>query len=223
MLSANNTAVLFYTSDGMNDEARKSLPTCLTNMFLWLQVHFMYAFFIECVLSCFIVVPMIFYDLFSRTRLEERRRLFNNFLNGSIANGQQSHCRCRILIEQITSIIVYISVAFFYTRIRYYNSLEVITSRTVLHWLIEASLGPSFAVFLMDMFDMYPQFIIYDQPERLSYTPIFYHKILLFTVMRYVETYPSSSIQIVHSFFFKMLCDTNFQISSDKSSNEREL
>ena len=112
-------------------------------------------------------------------------RLFNNLLNGNIVSGQRSHCRSHIMIKQIALIIAYISAAFFYTRIRYCNNLEVITSMTVLRWLIEASLGPSFVLFLMDMFDMFPQFIVYNRPERLFYNLILHHKILLFAVMRF--------------------------------------
>ena len=171
----------------MNDEARISLPTCLTNMFLWLQVHFMYALFIECVLFEFIVLAMMIYDLLSRKRIEDRRRLFNNLLNGNIASGQRSHCRSHMMTRQIALIIVYISAAFFYTRIRYRNNLEVITLMTVLRWLIEASLGPSFVLFLMDMFDLFPQFIVYNRPERLFSNLILHQKILLFAVMRYVK------------------------------------
>jgi hypothetical protein len=159
-------------------------------------------------------------DFLFRENTLDYRQLDIHLFYRTNSNNEYSHNRSYIIIKQIALIFVYVFAASFYTWMRYINT---ITPMTFLRWIIEASFGPSLGVFLMDLFDIGSEFNVLNRPRQLSYTTIVAHKVLLFIGMRHAETYPSSTINNIHSFFIQILWESNLQMSINNSSNHMEL
>jgi hypothetical protein len=180
--------------------------SCVSNMKIWLIIHFITTRFVESYLYMHIIFPfqlimlLFFYPYWRRIR----NIMGSNWLYIYDLNLDRYSLMIIVLKKEMKLIFVYVYIAFLYTWLQLMNSNYKVTYFNFLRWLIEASLFPQILIFTLpfyficmeNFFDLY----------HIFYVPTIIVKFPLFILMRYAEVQSNSFLNELQMVFFKVFC-----------------
>lgn len=178
--------------------------SCLSDMKVWLIVHFMtsrfieYALIIPLIFSLNLILILFFFDYWKR---------MNDLISGNWRDIWELD-RISLLIivikKELKLILIYVYIVFFYTWLQVVSNNHRITYFNCLRWFIEASYLPQTVFFtgicyclcIDDFFSAY----------NLHYRPMIAMKVPLFILMRYAEIQSDFFVNRLQIYLFNICC-----------------
>jgi hypothetical protein len=178
--------------------------SCVSNMKIWLIIHFIITCLTENLLLGHIIVPVhlimiLFFNCYWRR--------ISNVMNSNwldIYDLDRYSLMIIVLKKEIKLIFVYVYIAFLYTWLQLVNSNYTVTYLNFLRWLIEASLLPQILIFTL--FSYFLCIENFFEQYHLYYVPTIMIKIPLFVLMRYAEIQSDFFLNRLQTSLFDIFC-----------------
>jgi len=176
---------------------------CVSDMKIWLIIHFIIIRFVELFLSayisCLLYMMMIFCNSYS-SRIGNLME--SNWSN--IYDLDRYSLMIIVLKKEMKLIFFYVYIAFLYTWFKLVDSSYIVTYYNFLRWLIEASLLPQILIITLFLYFLCLEnfFELY----HLFYIPTIITKIPLFVVIRYGEIQSDFFLNGLETFLFNRFC-----------------
>ena len=178
--------------------------SCISNMKIWLVVHFMTTWLVEHLLLCFLIPPYFIMVLFFHRYWGHFTDVIDSYL-ADIFDLDRYSSMIIVLKSEMKLIFVYVYLAFLCTWLGLVNSNSTVTYLSFLRWLIEASLLPQVSIISLFFYFLTQQLEFCHEYYALYVCKVFI-KIPKFILMRYVESQSDLFINTYQAFLFKVLC-----------------
>jgi hypothetical protein len=180
--------------------------SCVSNMKIWLIIHFIITRFVENYLFLQIICPLQFIITLYFNRYWRRIRNIIESNWSDIYNLDTYSLMIIVLKKEMKLIFVYVYMTFLYTWLQFINSNYRVTYFNFLRWLIEASLLPQILIITLFVY-----FVCAAEENLFHLYHTFYVrtiiiKLPLFILMRFAESQSDFFLNALQTLFFRVFC-----------------
>lgn len=179
------------------------LSTCGKSLLPWLVFHVCYTSVLN-----FSIVPLMITLIMTENRVwswwyRDNRLQDEDFSRFELDQSKLAKLY-RFVLAEIRLLCVYVSIAFLFTKLMSYRSIQLIT---ICRWLIEASMIPNTIILIVGIYILDENQCLMDFNAKPLPKLVYMIKGTLFLLIRYIELHPSSPLNDLQTIYFYCFCN----------------